>query len=570
MPRAGVRSSPSRESLQQNSRQNVVNSRLRSAASRDQLSKSTSSRPQVALTPTRTRAEAPVTSRDRDVSSSTVIYTPTNQHSLRKPSHDALLKKPSKTFLHEQQVRPDSAEQIERLNDDNAFAAEDDQGNDEHSRKPRPSLSERTMETLQNIPSSPAVRKRGSSFFNPDSPMRPPSSGAPSRPTSSSQNDTSMGPPLQSVSSRPTSSAGQGQSLQPDFRASTNTFRPPPSAFQAHTPVKRPSTKSLKTPSSVRTSFAPSSTTSKLPSPGLGASVRQRSPSPSPAKPMTSTPPVKPGSKTLASRPLKPRASVNGLFRKPSMPALDQSAELDRIGFVPKKKSTTFSNTSSDGTSTTSQKSKATTLTSVSGDDQEKTPRKSSLALRDQIAKAKAAKRTAATKSVSSTSMSNEEEIPVIATGTFDFGLSEDPFNQQANQNGTKGLLRKRINAARTDGRLNIAAMGLKEIPEEVMNMYSLESIGAQDGSWAESVDLTRFVAADNEIELIHDGVFPDIDPRENMDDEDAKGNQFGGLETLDLHGNVLIALPLGLRRLDLLTTLNIVSGSGNLERTVY
>lgn len=31
------------------------------------------------------------------------------------------------------------------------------------------------------------------------------------------------------------------------------------------------------------------------------------------------------------------------------------------------------------------------------------------------------------------------------------------------------------------------------------------------------------------------------------------------GLETLDLHGNVLIALPLGLRRLELLTTLNLV-----------
>lgn len=32
------------------------------------------------------------------------------------------------------------------------------------------------------------------------------------------------------------------------------------------------------------------------------------------------------------------------------------------------------------------------------------------------------------------------------------------------------------------------------------------------------------------------------------------------GLETLDLHGNVLVALPIGLRRLQLLTTLNLVS----------
>jgi hypothetical protein len=267
---------------------------------------------------------------------------------------------------------------------------------------------------------------------------------------------------------------------------------------------------------------------------------------------------------------------VNGLFRKPSMPLLDQSNELDRIGYVPKKQSTTLSNTSSEAASPASKSSKATT-TITSGDDQDVTPRKSSLALRDQIAKAKAAKRAAAAKQAPAAASSTEDEVPVIATGTFDFGLSDDHFNEQINQNGAKGLLRKRIDAARTDGRLNIAAMGFKEIPEEVMNMYSLESVGTQDGTWAESVDLTRFVAADNELELIPDKVFPDLDPRDIADDEDAKGNQFGGrtslefvyysciltppgLETLDLHGNVLIQLPPGLRRLELLTALNIVS----------
>jgi len=147
-----------------------------------------------------------------------------------------------------------------------------------------------------------------------------------------------------------------------------------------------------------------------------------------------------------------------------------------------------------------------------------------------------------------------------MPTGTFDFGLADDPFNQQISQTGSKGLLKNRIGAARTDGRLNIAAMRLKEIPDEVLNMYNLESIASQGGSWAESVDLTRFIAADNEFELLSDDVFPDIDAREALEDEDAKGNQFGGLETLDLHGNVLIALPLGLRRLELLTTLNLVS----------
>jgi hypothetical protein len=151
------------------------------------------------------------------------------------------------------------------------------------------------------------------------------------------------------------------------------------------------------------------------------------------------------------------------------------------------------------------------------------------------------------------------EESSIIPAGTFDFGLAEDPFNQQKGQDASKGLLRKRIDSARTDGRLNIAAMGLKDIPGEVMDMYNLDAINGHGSSWAESVDLTRFVAADNELEVLGDDVFPDIDPRELLDDDDSKGNQFGGLETLDLHGNLLKALPLGLRRLSVLTTLNLV-----------
>jgi hypothetical protein len=91
------------------------------------------------------------------------------------------------------------------------------------------------------------------------------------------------------------------------------------------------------------------------------------------------------------------------------------------------------------------------------------------------------------------------------------------------------------------------------------MSMYNLESVGKPGGAWAESVDLTRFVAADNELEMISDSVFPDVDPQDFTEDEDSQGNIFAGLETLDLHGNMLIALPMGLRRLSLLTSLNLV-----------
>lgn len=441
-------------------------------------------------------------------------------------------------------------------------------------RKSRPSLSERAIETLQNIPPSPALRRRRSSFFNPESPMRPPSSGnVSSRPGSS--HDASMRPSSRSNGSRPSSRSGPNQ-IPINFRASTNTFNPPTTSYTASAITKRPSLANLRTPSTNRQSIGPGTlkAPTKLPSPDNRPSQRQRSPSPVRGGP---APVIKSGSKTISGRPLKHRASI-GLFRKPSLATLEQSVELDRIGFG--RNVSTLSNTSSEETSTTSKASRATTMTSkspeprevtsrkpiasrpiskpppaLSAEARDTTPRKSSLALRDQIAKAKAAKRAALEKSAPGNSLGEETEISVVPAESFDFGLSGDPFNQQIGEDGAKGLLKKRIQAARSDGRLNIAAMGFKQIPDEIMTMYDM---GTNDGSWAESVDLTRFVAAGNEIEIIQDEVFPDVDPRDTMDDEDAKGNQFGGLETLDLHGNLLVALPRGLRRLELLTTLNI------------
>lgn len=188
--------------------------------------------------------------------------------------------------------------------------------------------------------------------------------------------------------------------------------------------------------------------------------------------------------------------------------------------------------------------------------------KKSSAALREQIARAKAAKRSAIEKvSIQLKGVGPGAKSPVIPTDdTFDFGLANDPFNTKRDTNSTAKVLQSRVASARTSGRLNIAAMGLKEIPAEVLNMYSLESIGTHDGSWAESIDLTRFVAADNELEMIDEALFPDIDPDDFIGEEDVPISIFGGLETLDLHGNMLISLPAGLRRLTLLTALNLVS----------
>jgi hypothetical protein len=51
---------------------------------------------------------------------------------------------------------------------------------------------------------------------------------------------------------------------------------------------------------------------------------------------------------------------------------------------------------------------------------------------------------------------------------------------------------------------------------------------------------------------VIPDEIFPA--------DDDDNGMQFGGVELLDLHGNHLSGLPLGVRRLERLTVLNLVS----------
>lgn len=134
--------------------------------------------------------------------------------------------------------------------------------------------------------------------------------------------------------------------------------------------------------------------------------------------------------------------------------------------------------------------------------------------------------------------------------------VDPDPFNQAPRDE--KHILRNRINTARMDGKLNIAALGLKEIPESVMTMYDAAAMEESRVSWAEVVDLTRLNAADNAIEEIGDNVFPDVSVDDFAAEEDTAGNQFGGLEALDLHGNRLQVLPMGLRRLERLTTLNL------------
>lgn len=96
--------------------------------------------------------------------------------------------------------------------------------------------------------------------------------------------------------------------------------------------------------------------------------------------------------------------------------------------------------------------------------------------------------------------------------------------------------------------------MQLTEMPDEVLHMYDPNDSTV---AWGEIVDVTTIVAADNELRTLPDSMFPDVDIDDYVESDDA-GPQFGGVQSLDFHGNLLQELPMGLCRLAELTKLNL------------
>ncbi|KAK0616753.1 hypothetical protein B0T14DRAFT_497917 [Immersiella caudata] len=582
VPRSNsVRATPSRESLGAASSGTLRNPKLRATPSRDQLAPtSTPTRPQPAPTPSR------AVSSPQGRASVTQTPVPASRLSKYSPHVQQSQWAPRETQLTGQGSRPSSVTRAAlprrqpsqqwiststALDDETFDAAQvvgepgtpvqsiSDRVTPSNSRtsslKPHLSLAERTMETLAQLPSSPSVRGKigAPSFYETSTTRKPPSrpNSRASRPGSSHRSEGSS----QSRSrpgSRPGSSSGLDEGIS-NFRSSISAYKNPLSRIDG-TPGRGRQSMGFQEASDRTIGRKPvRASIGGMPPPAI---PRSRTPSPEKKAPDVSM--SRFGARTLAARPTK-RPSINGLFRKPSMPTLNKTTTTE----TPRKVSSASrgsSATSGDGTnpSSVSVTSAGTGITADS-ETPSQTARKTSAALREQIAKAKAAKRAVSNQISASNPVLETDESPLVPTdSTFDFGLSNDPFNLRRDDQSQTKILQGRLESARTSGRLNIAAMSLREIPAEVMNMYNLESVGKPGGAWAESVDLTRFVAADNELEMISDSVFPDVDPQDFTDDEDSQGNIFAGLETLDLHGNMLIALPMGLRRLSLLTSLNL------------
>lgn len=173
---------------------------------------------------------------------------------------------------------------------------------------------------------------------------------------------------------------------------------------------------------------------------------------------------------------------------------------------------------------------------------------KSSAALRETIANAKAARRA----------VPKYEAEEVVKPVDRYLDLPAPPEENGVHVN----LLRKRINIARTEGKLNISGIGLKAIPDEVLHMFAPENM--TDGpTWYESVDLVRLDASNNDLEdLGWDSVANDESGDRGCD------NVFGRLQTLNLHDNRLRTLPLTLQSLENLAVLNL--SRNNLGQSMY
>ncbi|KAE8308498.1 hypothetical protein BDV41DRAFT_501770 [Aspergillus transmontanensis] len=367
----------------------------------------------------------------------------------------------------------------------------------------RPSLSERTIETLSQIPPSPSS-SRHSSFFNGTSPMR-----SPSRPPSA----------LSSCSRSPSRSSSSRQQIGGDF------FRP---------------SSAMRLPSRSRQSPYVGGTSAELNNVMSLDSVSKLKP------PTSRTTTFRDTTHTVST--LR-GSSGTAVIQIPDTNIMQEGLHVKRTRKTPTK---THQNSRAPTKMPKSPSTKAITLDLTLEQQSEMEIRRtsrSSSALRESIAKAKAARKVVM-QSVDNSQSSSLDELSV-----------EDPFNQRP-KDSNKGLLRKRLEAGRTSGHLNIADMSLTELPEEVMTMYDFDPDSVTE--WYESVDIVKFIAADNEFVELPDSAFPDTDPEDQ--DADERGNQFGGLEVLDLHGNLLRSLPIGFRRLQRLHTLNLSNNKLKLE----
>ncbi|KAL0086761.1 hypothetical protein F4703DRAFT_1848485 [Phycomyces blakesleeanus] len=118
----------------------------------------------------------------------------------------------------------------------------------------------------------------------------------------------------------------------------------------------------------------------------------------------------------------------------------------------------------------------------------------------------------------------------------------DEAFGMDPTRVNTK--IQTAIAQAKQSGKLIISNRGLERIPEEVLTMYHVDpnkivvDFTSSADAWYDSVELTKFMASDNQLVVLDERV----------------GEEFGALTLLDLRNNQLQDLPHSLTRLKNLT----------------
>ena len=348
-------------------------------------------------------------------------------------------------------------------------------------RRPRPSLSDRAIESLSQIPPSPSPRRRKSGFFPESSPARAPSrsGGAifPSRPAMACGSP----PPL----ATPTAHSRSIDQMSPSGKAASRA------------PVGSPRRKMARS-----TSGTPLNT--------------------------NSVSKITVGSKTLTARPVRERLRAEDLFTQEhtagkSKEKASDGRNLNAAGSRSLKVSTQKVGFSKPPNKPVHHPAPQP-IESTEIDASARKTDKSSVALRKAIADAKAAR---------------IRQLHGNPLGNAGIIVTQDA-----------SILDKRLEMARTDGRLNISDLSLEELPSKIVETYDRSAMDFADDAVFQTVALTKVTAADNNIKQLSDYLFPE---------SYMQGSTvFEMLETLDLHGNSLEHLPAGFGNLHSLANLNL------------
>lgn len=266
-------------------------------------------------------------------------------------------------------------------------------------------------------------------------------------------------------------------------KVSNSSLAKKPSASQlasSSTPVpKKPSTTNLKSPPAVVKKNSAPNLNRKVSNSAQTLSLNQASTSPASLRKASSSGGLKssvpPQTPTTPTTPVATRTSFKP-GRQVSTPQTPKATP----------------NAAPKPTPKTVRPSSSSTTTSTDADSPKKPKGNQSQSLRDTIAKARAARAASL----------QQGSVDATKPGEHDPFDTLDPFN--IGTGGTTDLQRK-IKTARTEGRLNIAMMELKEIPKQVYEMYDMKNEDDTDDGpkWYENVDLLRIIAADNDIEVI-------------------------------------------------------------------